>query len=98
MSNLIVDNIEFHDESPSLDLSFKRLSEVSGFRQQLRISGGETPSLQVVIANGDGGMTQWCKGLLRHQAIVTDDGRSFSGLIRSVRIQQNIRIDIEGGV
>jgi hypothetical protein len=98
MSSLIVDNIEFHDGTPSLDLSFKRLVEVSGFRQQLRVSGGETPSLQVVIANGDGDMTQWCQNLLRHQAVVIDDGRSFSGLIRSVRIEQNIRIDIEGGV
>jgi hypothetical protein len=98
MSSLIVDNIEFHDGTPTLDLSFKRLSEVSGFRHELRISGGETPSLQVVIANGDGDMTQWCKGLLRHEAVVIDDGRVFSGLIRSVRIEQNIRIDIEGGV
>lgn len=96
MSNVIIDNIEFHDSKPTIDLSFKRLVEIGDMRSELRISGGETGNVAVKLDNGDGSITKWANQLLLKQAtVVNETGRTFSGIVRSIRVSESISIVIE---
>ncbi len=96
MNNLIVNGIEFHDSIPTIDLSFKRLTEVGDMRSELRISGGETGNVTVKLDNGDGSLTQWVNQLLLKQAtVINSDSRVFIGVVRSIRVNESISMVIE---
>lgn len=99
MSRLIVDSYEYHDEQPTKDLSYKRLVSVSDIRTELRINGGETPTAVCRIDNGDGMHTAILAGMLRKEATVTNqDGITLSGLVRSIRMGEDVDITIEAGI
>lgn len=82
------------DNAP--DRSWPRLASVGEIREELRVSGGETPSLSVAIDNGDGARTSELAWAARVGAALYRDGAIlFAGRVARVTLGPVVSLEIE---
>lgn len=80
------------------DRAWPRLASVGEIREELRVSGGETPSLSVSLDNGDGARTLDIAGASRAGATLYLDGaQAFAGRVARITLGPVASLEIEAG-
>ena len=89
----------FHDAGSTSDLalSWPRLKSVSEIRTRLRTGGGETPTVRVILDNGDGrlsGEVTW-QSLSARAVLFRDEEERFAGAVRSIQHGPEMILELE---